>query len=87
MRRFRVEPLLAVIALSIGVTSTAFAGPSATATPSAAATAAAPGVGSVAPKVALKSVFGGKAESFDLQAAAAKRPVVLYFFPAAFTGG
>ena len=87
MRRFRVEPLLAAIVLSVGVASPAFASTSATAAPSPAATAAGPGVGTVAPAVALQSVFGGKAESYDLQAAAAKRPVVLYFFPKAFTAG
>lgn len=87
MRRFRVEPLLAAIAVCVSVASPAFAGTSATATPSPAATAAGPGVGAVAPKVALQSVSDGKAVSFDLQAAAAHRPVVLYFFPAAFTAG
>lgn len=85
MRRLRLEPLLAVIVLCAGVASPAFADTSAT--PSPAPTAAGPGVGAVAPKVALQSVIGGKAESFDLQAAAAQRPIVLYFFPKAFTAG
>ena len=87
MRRFRVEPLLAAIALCAGVASPVLADTTTNATPSPAATAAGLGVGAVAPAVALQSVFGGKAESFDLQASAAKRPVVLYFFPKAFTGG
>jgi thioredoxin-dependent peroxiredoxin len=87
MRRFRIEPLLTAIAVSMAIVSPALADMSATATPSPAATAAGPGVGAVAPKVALQSVFGGKAESFDLQAAAAQRPIVLYFFPKAFTAG
>ena len=87
MRRFRVEPLLAAVGLCMAIASPALADTNATATPSPAATAAGPGVGAVAPKVALQSVFGGKAESFDLQAAAAQRPIVLYFFPKAFTGG
>lgn len=46
-----------------------------------------PGPGAQAPATVLQSVIGGKVESYDLQAAAAKRPVVLYFFPKAFTGG
>lgn len=44
-------------------------------------------VGATAPKTVLKSVIGGKVESYDLQAAAAKKPVVLYFFPEAFSAG
>ena len=87
MRRFRVEPLLAAIALCMAIATPALADTSATATPSPAATAAGPGVGAVAPKVALQSLFDGKAASFDLQAAAAQRPIVLYFFPKAFTAG
>jgi len=87
MRRFRVETLVVTIAACVAIASPALADTSATATPSPAATAAAPGVGAVAPKVALQSVLGGKAASFDLQAAAAQRPIVLYFFPKAFTGG
>jgi peroxiredoxin Q/BCP len=47
----------------------------------------APGPGASAPTVVLQSVIAGKTESYDLQTAAAKRPVVLYFFPKAFTGG
>lgn len=87
MRRFRVEPLVAAIVLCVSFASPAFASTDATATPSPAATTTGPGVGAVAPAVTLESVFGGKAESYDLQAAAAKRPVVLYFFPKAFTAG
>jgi len=45
------------------------------------------GPGAVAPKVVLQSVIGGKTEQYDLQAAVSKRPVVLYFFPQAFTSG
>lgn len=87
MRILRVEPIVAGLALCVGFASPALADASATAAPSPAATAAGPGVGAVAPKVALQSVVGGKPESFDLQAAAAARPVVLYFFPKAFTAG
>jgi peroxiredoxin len=46
-----------------------------------------PGPGAAAPATVLQSVIGGKVESYDLQAAVAKRPVVLYFFPKAFTSG
>jgi thioredoxin-dependent peroxiredoxin len=45
------------------------------------------GTGAVAPATVLQSVIGGKVQKYDLQAAAAKRPVVLYFFPKAFTAG
>jgi len=86
MRRLHLGPIVAAIALCAAATP-ALADASTTAAPSPAATAPGPGVGAVAPKVALKSVFGGKTESFDLQAAAAKKPVVLYFFPAAFSSG
>ena len=41
----------------------------------------------MAPATVLQSVIGGKVETYDLQKAAAVRPVVLYFFPKAFTGG
>ena len=44
-------------------------------------------IGSTAPAAVGQSVFGGKVEKFDLAAAAAKRPVVLYFFPQAFSEG
>jgi len=81
MRRLHLGPIVAAIALCAAATP-ALADASTTAAPSPG-----PGVGAVAPKVALKSVFGGKTESFDLQAAAAKKPVVLYFFPAAFSSG
>lgn len=83
----RVRPLLAAIVLCVAAAAPALANTSATATPSPAATAAGPGVGAVAPKVVLQSVVGGKAEAFDLQAAAAQKPVVLYFFPEAFSAG
>ena len=87
MRRLRVEPIVAALALSIGFASPVLADTNASATPSPAATVAAPGVGAVAPKAVLQSVIDGKPEAFDLQAAAAKRPIVLYFFPKAFTAG
>jgi thioredoxin-dependent peroxiredoxin len=51
------------------------------------APASAPGPGAAAPAVALKSVVGGSVEPYDLQTAVAKRPVVLYFFPKAYTSG
>lgn len=87
MRKLRVEPILAALVLSVACVSPVLADASATATPSPAATTAGPGVGAVAPRVALQSVVGGEPEAFDLQAAAAKRPIVLYFFPKAFTAG
>lgn len=87
MATSRVSPILAVIALCVAAAAPALADTSATAAPSQAATAAGPGVGAVAPKVVLQSVVGGKEESFDLQAAAAQKPVVLYFFSEAFTAG
>ena len=43
--------------------------------------------GSKAPAVVLQSVVNGKTETYDLQAATSTRPVVLYFFPAAFSAG
>ena len=79
---------IAMIAGALSM-SPAFADQSASAaavSPSPAAVAG-PGTGAMAPHVVLQSVIGGKIETFDLQAAAAKRPVVLYFFPKAFTAG
>jgi len=52
----------------------------------AAALAALP-VGAVAPKFVTQGALAGKTFSFDLQKALKKGPVVLYFFPAAFTSG
>lgn len=52
----------------------------------AAALAALP-VGAVAPKFVTPGALAGKTFSFDLQKALKKGPVVLYFFPAAFTSG
>ena len=43
--------------------------------------------GSVAPLFATKASLGGKNFDFDLRRALAKGPVVLYFYPAAFTTG
>ena len=43
--------------------------------------------GSSAPTVVLQSVVDGKTEPYDLHAATATRPVVLYFFPVAFSAG
>jgi hypothetical protein len=55
--------------------------------PASSPTPQAPGPGAKAPVTVLQSVVGGNVEAYDLQAAAAKRPVVLYFFPKAFTEG
>jgi len=44
-------------------------------------------VGAKAPEFQTAATLGGKAYSFDLDAALKKGPVVLYFFPAAFTTG
>ncbi len=43
--------------------------------------------GSPAPTFAAQASLGGKVFEFDLAAALAKGPVVLYFYPAAFTAG
>ena len=53
------------------------------ATPAAAALS----VGTKAPSFAAKGARAGKEVSFDLAKALKKGPVVLYFFPAAFTSG
>ena len=43
--------------------------------------------GAVAPDFKTDASLGGKVFSFDLKEALAKGPVVLYFYPAAFTSG
>ncbi len=43
--------------------------------------------GTVAPTFATQASLGGKVFPFDLKEALAKGPVVLYFYPAAFTTG
>ncbi|MGP6158577.1 MAG: peroxiredoxin [Vulcanimicrobiaceae bacterium] len=43
--------------------------------------------GSVAPAFSTRASLGGKTFGFDLKSALAKGPVVLYFYPAAFTTG
>jgi thioredoxin-dependent peroxiredoxin len=48
---------------------------------------AALGVGSAAPAFKAPAALGGKAFQFDLAKALKKGPVVLYFYPAAFTQG
>ena len=49
-------------------------------------TAALP-VGSAAPDFSTQGAMGGKPFQFSLKAALKKGPVVMYFFPAAFTSG
>lgn len=44
-------------------------------------------VGATAPEFATQASLAGKVFPFDLDAALAKGPVVLYFYPAAFTKG
>lgn len=44
-------------------------------------------VGARAPAFTAQSAMGGKVQSFNLQAALRRGPVVLYFFPKAFTQG
>ena len=44
-------------------------------------------VGAKAPAFSTQAAIGGKASGFNLRAALAKGPVVLYFFPKAFTKG
>lgn len=51
------------------------------------ASQAALAVGAHAPDFTAQSAQGGKVESFNLRAALRHGPVVLYFFPAAFTQG
>ncbi len=51
-----------------------------------AASAALP-VGATAPDIVTKAARGGKMFDFALKSALKKGPVVLYFFPAAFTSG
>lgn len=43
--------------------------------------------GASAPEFSLKAALAGKPIDFDLKQALARGPVVLYFFPAAFTAG
>ena len=43
--------------------------------------------GATAPQFSLKAALAGKPMTFDLKQALARGPVVLYFFPAAFTAG
>lgn len=49
--------------------------------------AAALPVGAPAPEIATQASLAGKDFAFDLKAALKKGPVVLYFYPAAFTKG
>lgn len=44
-------------------------------------------VGATAPDFTAQSAMAGKVQSFNLRAALRRGPVVLYFFPKAFTGG
>lgn len=44
-------------------------------------------IGAVAPQFATKAAKGGKDVDFDLKKALKRGPVVLYFYPKAFTGG
>jgi peroxiredoxin Q/BCP len=48
---------------------------------------AAPEVGDIAPEFQADGFLGGEAFHFDLADALSNGPVVMYFFPAAFTGG
>ena len=52
-----------------------------------AAASAALAVGATAPTFATTAYQAGKPVAFDLAQAVKKGPVVLYFFPAAYTGG
>ena len=54
---------------------------------SSAVSQAALAVGASAPVFNTQSAMAGKAQPFDMAAALAKGPVVLYFFPKAFTQG
>jgi peroxiredoxin len=44
-------------------------------------------VGAPAPEFTAQAALGGSVQTFDLKAALAKGPVVLYFFPQSFTTG
>jgi thioredoxin-dependent peroxiredoxin len=59
----------------------------AVATGLAAAAQAALPVGAAAPDFPLQGAIGGKDMTFSLKSALAKGPVVLYFFPSAYTSG
>lgn len=54
---------------------------------SASAVHAALAVGASAPTFSTQSALAGKAQTFDMATALAQGPVVLYFFPKAFTQG
>lgn len=64
--------LAATLAIALGVAATAHA---------------ALGIGTQAPDFAAEAALGGQAFTFKLGEALAKGPVVLYFYPAAFTQG
>jgi peroxiredoxin len=64
-----------------------FAGAVVALTLAAAPAFAALAVGAKAPEVKGQAYLAGKATPFDLQAALKKGPVVLYFFPGAYTPG
>lgn len=67
------------IALALGVAALTFA--------CAAPAFAALKVGDVAPDFQLDAANNGKVSTFSLKAALKKGPVVVYFYPKAFTGG
>ncbi|MDQ2762283.1 MAG: redoxin domain-containing protein [Pseudomonadota bacterium] len=70
----RIAPNLAAIAV---IATLSLATPALAALP----------VGATAPDIVTKAARGGKMFDFALKAALKKGPVVLYFFPAAFTSG
>ncbi len=70
----------------LAVTATAITGLAAAAVMTSSARAALP-VGATAPDFQLQAALAGKPMPFSLSQALKKGPVVLYFFPAAFTSG
>jgi peroxiredoxin len=75
-----MKPMRRAYRLIAAATALALAGPATL------ASAALP-VGTQAPDFTLQAALGGKPMPFSLQKALKKGPVVLYFFPAAFTKG
>lgn len=85
MKRLALSAVAAVALLGAGA---AIAAQTAPAAKPAAAPAAAPlAVGDMAPDFTAKAYENGKETQFALKAALKKGPVVLYFFPGAFTPG
>jgi peroxiredoxin Q/BCP len=77
----------AVVALAAAGAAIAAQAPAPAARPAAAPAAPSLAVGDTAPDFTAKAYENGKETTFVLKAALKKGPVVLYFFPGAFTAG